>query len=128
MDATLEALDQEPLEALHKALRKPEVFQRFLRAKYLPRPESESQSLHPDSQEALEAAIVDEKRIMAAAWSWRRLSDEERKVVVQVAEKLRLGDGDRLEEEMTLRMSQMPAPFVLKSSGDRVGRLNPHAD
>ena len=128
MDATLEALDQEPLEALHKAPRKPEVFQRFLRAKYLPRPESESQSLHPDSQEALEAAIVDEKRIMAAAWSWRRLSDEERKVVVQVAEKLRLGDGDRLEEEMTLRMSQMPALFVLKSPGDRVGRLNPHAD
>jgi len=105
MEAILEVLDREPLEILYKALRKPEVFQRFVRAKYLPRPESECQSLHPDRQEASEAAIVDEKRIMAAAWSWKRLSDEERKVVVQVTEKLRLGDGDRLEQEMTLRVS-----------------------
>jgi hypothetical protein len=105
MEAILEALDREPLEILYKGLCKPEVFQRFVRAKYLPRPESECQSLHPDSQEASEAAIVDEKRIMAAAWSWRRLSEPERKIVLQVAEKLRLGGGDRLDEEMTLRMS-----------------------
>jgi hypothetical protein len=105
MDAITEALDREPIEALHKALQKPEVFQRFVRAKYLPRPESECQSLQPDSQEASEAAIVDEKRIIAAAWSWRRLSDEERNAVLQVAETLRLGDGDRLEEAMTLRIS-----------------------
>jgi hypothetical protein len=104
MDAILEALDREPLGVLRKALRKPQVFQRFVRAKYLPRPESDDQLLHPDSQETSEAAIVDEKRIMAAAWSWRRLNEQERKVLLQVAEKLRPGDCDRLEEEMTLRV------------------------
>ena len=105
MDAILEALDREPLEVLHKALRKPEVFQRFVREKYLPRPVSESQSLHPDSQEVLEAAIVDERRMIAAAWSWRRLSEQERKILLQVAGTLRPGDCERLEEEMTPRVS-----------------------
>ena len=55
MEAILEALDGEPREVLHKALPEPEVFQRFVRAKYLPRPDSEGQS-HPDSQEASEVS------------------------------------------------------------------------
>ena len=105
MEAILEALDRESLEILYKALRKPEVFQRFVRAKYLPRPESECQSLHPDSQEASEAAIVDKNRMMAATWTWRRLSEQQRTVVLEVTEKLRPGDYGRLEEEMTLWVS-----------------------
>jgi len=105
MNAILEALDREPLEVLHKTLRRLEVFQRFVQAKYLPRPESDSQSLSADGQEALEAVMVDEKRISAAAWSWRRLSEEERRVVLQVAEKMWPGDYERLEEEMSLRLN-----------------------
>ena len=105
MDAILDASQREPLEVLQKALRKPEVFQRFVRAKYLPRLEPESLSLHLDSEVVLEAAIVDEKRMMAAVWSWRRLSEQERRVILELAERLQPGDHERLEEEMTLRVS-----------------------
>src|SRR5581483_1313404 len=105
MDAILEALEREPLELLHKALLRPKVFQRLVRAKYLPRPESHNQLLYPDSHEAFDAAILYNKRKEAAARTWVRLSEQERQTVQEVTDRI-CGDGrgEELAYDLDIRV------------------------
>jgi hypothetical protein len=105
--APLEALDRESLPELRRLLRSPsgEAFERLLRDKYLPRPESEGASLQPDCQEAQEAATADEKRMEAAAWTWARLSDQERQILQEVTDRIcGDGEGEELADELEIRL------------------------
>jgi hypothetical protein len=71
----------------------------------LPRPDSEY-AFQLDSQEAQEAAQVDESRMTGATWTWARLSNEERQIVRDVTDKIcGRGEGEELAYDLEIRIA-----------------------
>ena len=87
-DAFLEALDREPLTQIRSLLGTPggEAFRHLVATVYLPRPAIVSGLL--DSEEAAESVVVTEDRMSAAAFTWSRLTDSERRCVKEIADAL----------------------------------------
>lgn len=62
-------------------------------------------NLHPDSQEALDASINESERFDAAAATWGRLTEVERKKVEKLLEKSGCpGAGYELYYDLTIRL------------------------
>jgi hypothetical protein len=80
LDLIYEALHYESLEDLHNLLRNPAMFANRVRTKYLP---TEPQSIDPDSQEANEAATLDEQSFSMATYVWTQLNPRERENLLQ---------------------------------------------
>src|SRR5690349_7994882 len=84
--AVLEALDREDLRDLRVMLTtNGHAFEQRIRNEYLQRPDAEG-AFGCDTQEALEAAIADEKRMVEAAAKWRSLTERERQTVQAVTD------------------------------------------
>ncbi|HZS18076.1 MAG TPA: hypothetical protein VFA51_09115 [Candidatus Udaeobacter sp.] len=110
MNAILEALEGEDLPAVKRLLEKHngEPFEHLVLDKYLEgnKPVSwKEQELSPDSQEAQEAAQLDERRLVHGAVVWQKLSPDERQSLVKATSAIYgPSQGEELEQSLTMRI------------------------
>ena len=120
MNATLEAMDRQPVDTLKKLLKDPAELATMIKQTYLEEPEPEEPGPNRvdypaphrhreyDPVEAMNAGEqveVDESRIEAALATWKRLTPAER---ANLLEACALAEGkaaaEELEQEMALRL------------------------